>query len=382
MGKLIDRYIFLELLIPFGLTLSALMMILLTEQMVRLTELFLNKGVSFTTVAKIFIYLLPTFLVIAIPMGVLIATIISFSRLTADHEITALMAAGVSLSRLAVPVHLFTVLAFGLTFSLSVWAQPSVGSSMRSTAMDLLKQEFSLGLEPGIFNEALENMMIYVDEMPTPTQLKGVVIYDLREAAQPALILAQEGTILNDPASDLVGLRLINGSQHREIGKLPASPASPFRYQWITFGRYEFKLDLSAAVKRATGEGDAALNVRQIKTKLAGGQPLERRELRALEEHYKTYAFPFACLIFGMIGIPLGLVIKQGGRIGGFALGIAMALIYYLLMIIADFLVTSRVITPLAAAWLPNLIMAAVAVFLLSGSSRGLFTRWFRSGSR
>jgi lipopolysaccharide export system permease protein len=355
------------------------MMILLTEQMVQLTELFLNKGVSFTTVAKIFIYLLPTFLVIAIPMGILIATIISFSRLTADHEITALMAGGVSLSRLAVPVYLFTALAFGLTFSLSVWAKPSVGSSMRSTAMDLLKQEFSLGLEPGIFNESLENLMIYVDEMPTPVQLKGVMIYDLRDAAQPALILAQEGMILNDPASDLVGLRLFNGSQHRETGNPP-------RVQWITFGRYEFKLDLAAAVKRASGESDTALAVRQIKTKLAGGQPLERRELRTLEEHYKTYAFPFSCLIFGMIGIPLGLAAKQGGRLGGFALGIAMALIYYLFMIIADFLVTSRVITPLAAAWLPNLIMAVVAVSLVAGSSRGLFTRhggftrWFRSG--
>ena len=374
MGKLIDRYIFLELLVPFGLTLSALTMLLLTEQMVRLTELFLNKGVSFTTVVKIFIYLLPTFLVIAIPMGVLIATIIGFSRLTADHEITALMAGGVSLSRLAVPVHVFTVLAFVLTFSLSVWAQPWVGRSMKSAAMDILKQEFSLGLEPGIFNEPLENMTIYVDEMPTPTQLKGVVIYDLRDAAQPALILAQEGMILNDPASDRVGLRLLNGSQHQESGNPP-------RYQWITFGRYEFKLDLAAALKRASGKG-GALDIRQIKAKSAGAQTLERRELRALEEHYKTYAFPFSCLIFGMIGVPLGLAIQQGGRLGGFALGIAMALIYYLFMIIADFLVTSRVTPPMAAAWLPNLIMAVVAVFLLAGSTRGPFTRWFRSGGR
>ncbi|MEK6683107.1 MAG: LptF/LptG family permease [Nitrospirota bacterium] len=374
MGKLIDRYIFLELLVPFGLTLSALTMLLLTEQMVRLTELFLNKGVSFTTVVKIFIYLLPTFLVIAIPMGVLIATIIGFSRLTADHEITALMAGGVSLSRLVVPVHVFTVLAFVLTFSLSVWAQPWVGRSMKSAAMDILKQEFSLGLEPGIFNEPLENMTIYVDEMPTPTQLRGVVIYDLRDAAQPALILAQEGMILNDPALDRVGLRLLNGSQHQESGNPP-------RYQWITFGRYEFKLDLAAALKRASGKG-GALDIRQIKAKSAGAQTLERRELRALEEHYKTYAFPFSCLIFGMIGVPLGLAIQQSGRLGGFALGIAMALIYYLFMIIADFLVTSRVTTPLAAAWLPNLIMAVVAVFLLAGSTRGLFTRWFRSGGR
>ena len=213
-----------------------------------------------------------------------------------------------------------------------------------------------------------------LDPAEAPTQLKGVVIYDLRDAAQPALILAQEGMILNDPASDRVGLRLLNGSQHQESGNPP-------RYQWITFGRYEFKLDLAAALKRAAGKS-GALDIRQIKAKLAGAQTLERRELRAMGEHYKTYAFPFACLIFGMIGIPLGLAIKQSGRLGGFALGIALALIYYLFIIIADFLVTSRVTTPLAAAWLPNLIMTVVAVFLLAGSTRGRFTRWFRSGGR
>jgi lipopolysaccharide export LptBFGC system permease protein LptF len=104
--------------------------------------------------------------------------------------------------------------------------------------------------------------------------------------------------------------------------------------------------------------------------------------LRTLEEHYKTYAIPFTCMIFGAIGIPLGLAIKQGGRLSGFALGIAMALLYYIFMIIADFLATSHVVTPLAAAWLPNLIMTVVAVFLLVGSNQGYFTRWFRTGGR
>lgn len=375
MWKLLDRYIFLELLVPFGLTLSALMMILLIEQMVQLTDLLINKGVSIWTAGRIFIFLLPTFLVIAIPMGVLIATIISFSRLMADQEITALMAGGVSLFRLAVPVTVFAFLTFGMTFSLSAWAQPWVGHSLKRAAMDLLKQEFSLGLEPGIFNEPLDNMIIYIDEMPTPTQLKGILIYDLRDSAQPVLITAQEGMILSDPASDLVGLRLLNGSQHRES-------ANPPRYQWITFRKYEFKLDLAAAVKRSSEDTDTAMKIQQLKTKFASSQPLERGELRTLEEYYKTYSFPFSCLIFGMVGIPLGLVIKQGGRLGGFALGIAMALLYYLFMIVSDFLVSSLLLAPLLAAWLPNLLMAALAVFFVVGSSRGWVIQSLRSGGR
>jgi lipopolysaccharide export system permease protein len=375
MFKLVDRYIFFEILIPFLLTLTALMTVLLTEQMVQLTELFLNKGISLTAVGKVFAYLLPTFLIIAVPMTVLIATIICFSRLIADHEITALMAGGISLLRLTVPVQIFSVLAFTVTFSLSVWAKPWIGLSMKSAAMDLLKQEFSLALEPGVFNEPLDNMMIYVDEMPEPNRLSGILIYDARDSSQPALILAQQGVILSDPASYLVGLRLINGSQHREVGNPP-------RYQWITFGRYEFKLDLAAAVGHASGDTDPEHNIALIKSKLAAGRLLGRQELRTLEEHYKTFAFPFSCLIFGMIGLPLGLTIRQGGRLGGFALGIGMALLYYLFMIIADTLVTSRVLPPLAAAWLPNVLMAALAVILITGFNFGMFSRWFRSGAR
>lgn len=375
MGKVLDRYIFLELLVPFWLTLSAFLMILVIEQALQLTELIINKGVSFWTAGRIFIFLLPNFLIIAVPMGVLIATIISFSRLTADHEITAWMAGGVSLSRLAVPVLVFAVLAFAVTFSLSAWAQPWVGYSLKRAAMDLLKQEFSLGLEPGIFNQPLDNMMIYVDEMPTPAQMKDILIYDDRDSSQHVLILAQEGILLSDPNSDVVGLRLMNGSQYRESGVPP-------RYQWITFRKYEFKLDLAAAVKRSSGDMEPDVRIQQIKDKMASSQPLDRGELRRLEEYYKTYSFPFSCLIFGMVGIPLGLVIKQSGRLGGFALGIATALLYYLFMIVSDFLVTSHLLAPLVAAWLPNLLMTVLAASLVAASIRGFGIQSLRPGGR
>lgn len=358
MWRLLDRYILLELSIPFGLTLAALMMILLTEQMLRLVELLINKGVSLFTVVKVFVFLLPAFLVIAVPVAVLIATIIAFSRLTADNEITALKAGGISLIRMSRPVHLLAAAAFIMTFSLSVWAQPWIGRSLKTVAMDVLKQEFSLGLEPGIFNEPFDRMMIYVDEIPAPGRLRGIVIYDLREASQPALILAREGMILNDPASDWIGFRLIHGSQYRES-------EAPDRYQWITFGAYEFKLDLAAAVKTDSNDVDSLQAVRRLKQRWADAQSLEPSELRMLEEHYKTYAFPFSCLIFGVIGIPLGLIIKRAGRLGGFAAGIGMALLYYLLMIIGDFLVTAHAVTPLFGAWLPNAMMVLVTSLMM-----------------
>lgn len=357
MIKLIDRYIFLELLIPFLLTLSALMMILLTEQMIRLVELFIVRGVSVWAVGKVFLYVLPPFLVIAIPMSVLVATIISFSRLTTDSEITALRAGGISLMRMSLPVFFFGTLAFLSTFTLSVWAQPWVGLSLKHAAKDLLKQEFSLGLEAGVFNEPFDGMMIYVDSIPAPGALNGIIIYDFREAAVPVLILARSGLVINDPASDLVGFRLQDGSQHREGDEAG-------RYQWITFSRYEFKIDLSTALKTDAGAADSNRGIDQLKQRFSASEDLSRSDLRTLAEHYKIYAFPFSCLFFANLGIPLGLSIRRGGRMGGFAAGIGIALAYYLVMIIADFLVTSYRFSPLAASWIPNATMILISTAL------------------
>ncbi|HEY4484819.1 MAG TPA: LptF/LptG family permease, partial [Nitrospiria bacterium] len=290
MWRIIDRYIFREVFTPFSLTLSALMIILLTEQTARLVELFINKGVSLWAGAKVFLYLLPSFLVMGIPLSVLIATIIAFSRLTADTEITALRACGLSLFRIARPVLVFSTMTFMLTFSLSVWAQPMVGRSLKSAAMDLIRQEFTLGLEPGLFNEPFDRMMIYVDTIPAPNRLEGVVIYDFRNANRRALILARDGTILNDPGSDTIGFRLTEGSEHSE-------EAVSGRYQWITFGTYEFKVNLGAAIRRDASEEGFSAEIADLQRRFASAEKLNRQDLRRLGEYYKNFAFPFSCFI-------------------------------------------------------------------------------------
>ncbi len=367
--KLIDRYLLRELLTPFLLTIAALMMILLTEQMGRLVELFVSKGVSLVTAGKVFFYLLPAFLVIAIPMSVLIATIIAISRLTADSEVIALQASGIGMLRLSVPIHSFTLLSFFLTFGLSVWAQPWVGRSLKTAAFEVVRQELSLGLESGVFNEPFKDMMIYVDEMPSPGTLQGVMIYDFRDPGRPVLTLAREGSLLGDPASDWIGFRLLNGSQHRD-------DATGAHHQWITFRKYEFRLNLAAVLNRDSDQEAGPDKIEGLERRWRASEELESADLRILQEHYKTYAFPFSTLIFGALGIPLGLIIKRGGRMGGFAAGIAIALLYYVMMIIGDFLVGSVRLSPRIAAWLPNGVTGLLATVFWSGLYRSRWSRW------
>ncbi|HEY4484862.1 MAG TPA: LptF/LptG family permease, partial [Nitrospiria bacterium] len=98
--------------------------------------------------------------------------------------------------------------------------------------------------------------------------------------------------------------------------------------------------------------------------------------------YYKNFAFPFSCLIFGVVGIPLGLVIRKSGKMGGFAAGIAAALLYYLLMMVADFLTAYGTLTPLAAAWVPNLTLSLLTLVLIAVGTGSRFRRWVQSSAR
>jgi lipopolysaccharide export system permease protein len=89
-----------------------------------------------------------------------------------------------------------------------------------------------------------------------------------------------------------------------------------------------------------------------------------------LQDHYKNLAVPASTLLFGIIGMPLGIVIKRSGRAGGFAVGILIVLLFYVLNVIADYWVSSRVLNPFAAAWFPNGAFGAACLWLFYNRTR------------
>ena len=101
---LLDRYIFTELLSPFSVSLGALCFVMLTRELLRLVELLVSKGVGIVAVLQVFAHLMPSFLVLTLPIAGIIASITAFGRLSFDKELVAMQTAGLSLMRLARPV--------------------------------------------------------------------------------------------------------------------------------------------------------------------------------------------------------------------------------------------------------------------------------------
>jgi lipopolysaccharide export system permease protein len=356
--KIIDRYILKELLGPFILSVAILLFLLLTQQMLRLTELLIDKGIEPTAVVKLFIYLLPSFLVLTLPIAVLIASLSAFNRLSADYEIVAFKSAGVGMVRLLMPVAAFSALVCGLVYYLSIVAMPWSGTSLKDLALKLLKKQVSVGIEEGAFNDLFQDMVIYVDEMPTFMDLKGIFIYDLRIPDEPRLILAKQGSVVNDPETGTLVLNLMEGSLHQK-------GQDPKQYQRIIFSSYHIKFDLNTLLSQQSGISGGQLTLAEIKEQLQATQGQDPKWLRRLQAYYRNYSLPLACLIFGVLGMPLGIHTRRAGRLGGFAMGVVVVGLYYLLMISGDFLVTARFFPPLLAAWFPNLVVGMGALFLI-----------------
>jgi lipopolysaccharide export system permease protein len=368
MFKLIDRYIFTEILVPFLLTLGTLMLVLLTDQLLRLVELLVNKGVGILTLLKVLAAIIPPFLVLSIPAGVLIGVIIAYNRLSSDSEIIALQAGGWSQLRLLAPAMTFAVLAFAVSFTLSIWFQPWTGRPIRRMGLALLRDQAAVAIEPGQFNEPVKDMVIFVEDTPTPDSMKGILIHDLRDPEWTTLTVADDGSILQAPGEAAFGFRLRDGNLYR------FSKKDPDRSQQIRFASYEFKIDFGNRLKN-DGLGDQPEPEALIRA-IAAHPEKAPRYRRLLGEHYKNIAFPFSCLIFALVGVPAGITIRRTGRLGGFALGILVGTGYYFLLFVADYLTATGKVDPAAAVWLPNIIVGALGILAVAETNRG--ATWFR----
>ncbi len=360
--RILDRYIFAELLPPFLLSLGALCLVMLTKEGLRLVQLVVSQGVGLTALLEAFLYLMPSFLVLTLPIAGIIASLTTFSRLSHEKELVAMGMAGLGLLRLSRPVFVFSCLVFGLTLALSQWGQPWSHVSLKRLALSVLRDHLSVALERGVFNEPVPRLVVYVAGAGGgPGAQQPIFISDERNPDHTRLIVAADYRILHDPGSHRAGLRLFNGSVHTR-------PRGLDRYNQGSFSLYDLPLELDQSLYSPVQERptrDALL------TRLNQTNWRDPDARRRLTEHYKDLAFPTAAFLFGMLGVPVGILAKRSGRVGAFAVGVAVVVAYYMLNVLCDFLVATLLLAPFVGAWLPN------AVFLLVAA--GLF---YRVGTR
>jgi lipopolysaccharide export system permease protein len=365
----INRYIFKELLGPFGWGLFVFTFVFLLNKIIRLAELIIGKGVSLAEVFSLIGYILPSFLVLVIPSTVLLATLLGFGRLSADGEITALNASGVSFYQLLVPVMAFSLLCYAVTSWLMINALPQANLAFKRQIYEIIRTRSLVNIKQREFIDDFKGLVIYVDRVsPSGNKLKGVLISDKRHLPEPYIIMAREGNIIADPENLRVAIRLQGGS----IQSLTADE----NFRQIDFERYQLNLDLSRFLERRDKKREREMNIAELRAEIARLRREGENYNPPLVELHKKFAIPFAALILGLVGAPLGINTRASSRSAGFAVSILIIFAYYILLRTGESLGELGKLPPLVCMWAPNILLCLIGGYLVYKTGHNSSIKW------
>jgi lipopolysaccharide export system permease protein len=366
MKKTIFFYIFREILHIFLISLLIFTIVLLMDKILRLIEWIVSRGASITLILKLLLYISPSFLVFTIPMALLVATLLSFGRLSSDNEVTAFKASGISLYQLYAPVGVFSVGAYLASALLVFYGLPWGNRGVYEVFFQMAQSKATLEIKERVFNDDFDGLILYVDKVPTyGEKLEGILIYDEREKGRYDTIFAREGFVANNPKTQEVMLKLVKGDIHR---------FEPNRnlFQKVQFESYDMKLELANAMKAFSGRKlkDKEISIEDMKARVARMRQKGLDTSTEEMEIHKRYAIPFVCLIFGLMGVPLGVQPRRSGKSNGFLFSLLIILAYYVSLTASEIFVADHALPPLLAAWFPNFMFGALAIYLLIKAGR------------
>ncbi|MCZ6677936.1 MAG: LptF/LptG family permease [Candidatus Poribacteria bacterium] len=367
--KILTRYILKEFFPPFLLALLCFTSFLLLNEIFRLTKLFVRKGISPRYLIELLIYVLPATLVITIPMATLVGILLSLGRLSTDNEITAMKAHGVGFHQILLPLLLVSSLLSVFDLFFMDYALPRGNVAYAALKRDISTRNSAFVLEEGVVMKELERkgrVWMYESTDPQTGRLQNVKVWDSIWSGQPRFIHATEATV--GFKNKQAWLTLYDGVTYEPIS------GSDNGFRTTAFEEDQIALDFTETLERREFESQSprSMEISRLKAHITN---LKRRlsptesesylidKLRyAQVEYHKKFSIPFACFVFGLIGVPLGLVVKRSGKMVGFGIGLGLILVYYLLLQIGQDTGRNGVFPPGFAMWLPNIVIGAVGL--------------------
>ena len=370
--RILTRYILREVLSYTLLGGVLFTFILFTTRLGAILEIFVRGSASFADVLRLIATFLPGAMVVTIPMAVLVGILLGLSRLAADSEITAMRAAGIGAFDFVRIVSLLALAALLIGLANSLYLLPHSAAALLRLEDRLKYQQASFSVEPRVFDEDFRNTVLYVqDVLPGSGAAlwRHVFIADLTQPASPRITTAEQALVTVQGPGDL-HLLLRNGSQHQ------IADADPTQYNIETFASADLPMQSTAQddthISRSNTRVEALtlseLRARAISAPGPNGARLARPYRIELN---KRFSYPFACLVLMLVGVPLGLTSKRGGKSTGFVLTILLVFGYYLLSSIGVALATQGKLSPIVGVWGANLLFTLAGLILLQQMSVG-----------
>ena len=378
--RILTRYVLGEVVSHALIGAAVFTFVLFTRDLGRILELVVRNSAPLPSVAEVFFFTVPVALTYTIPMGVLVGILIGLSRLAADSEITAMRASGLGVWTFLRVISIFVAAAWLLALGNSVYLAPRSLAALGQLENNLKSSQVSFEVQPRVFYEGFPKTVLYVQDIkavPGGALWKGVFLADLTDPASPRISLAREGMLVSQ-GPDTLDLHLIDGSTHE------TDPKNPDQYQISTFQTSDIPIQIPATQNNqehepaTLGETSVTELLRVART----SDPVTRRW--HLIEYHRRLALPSACVVLALVGIPLGLSSKKGGKSSGFVLTILLVFLYYSISLIGVSFARQGRLPAWAGVWLADFVFLVGGAFLLWQSERrpielAGIRSWFKS---
>ncbi len=358
--RTLSAYVAGQIIPPFLIGLFAFTLVFLTGRIVQLIELVVSRGAPAGQIARLFALVLPTLLETTLPMAFLLGILYGCGRLSRDNETLALKACGVGPFHFLIPVGLVALAVSLLTLGLSVFVRPAANLAVKQELYAIARNRAGSLLKERVFNDVFPDVLIYVDRVVPPgNTFQGILIVDQRDRNAENLIIARVALLL--AGTDSIGLRLYDGMIHERQKKRAG-------FSRTSFNVYNLHLESDRLLSplapgRRSPEDMSLKGLREtIRSKSARGASA----IPEVMETHRRFAFPFAPLVFAVLGIAIVLTPRRpsAGRSHGVASCLAWLFAYYALLSVGTAMAENGKIPPGLGPWLPNLIVGLISIHL------------------
>lgn len=310
----LSLYVLGQMIGPTALFALLMTIVVWLTQSLRLLDLVINRGQSATTFVYLTLLILPSLLVIILPIAFFAGTLYALTKLNTDSELVVMASAGYSRAQLTAPVMIAAAIVIVMTYLCGLYLMPAGQRAMKDKVLDIRADVGAALLDEGEFNTPALGLTVFIRELNSEGQIHGVLVHDSRNKKHPITYLAERGQLAQTPA----GARLIMYQ-----GTIEQSDASGAQLSVLKFKSYIFDLDQFTGPARAA---ERASSERYL-TELLWPEARVRASVRAayFAEANNRLAQPLYCIAFGLIALA---AITRGRRArGAHALRITMAVV-------------------------------------------------------
>jgi lipopolysaccharide export system permease protein len=411
--KILERYILKENLGPFLVSLLVITFVMMLDFILDLLNLVIEKHVDVLTVLTLFGLSVPYMLALSVPMSVLTASIMSFGRFSVDNELVAFKSCGINVYSMLKPLVGLALLLSLFMIHFNNAILPDTNHRLKNLLNNLGTRRPVTVIKPGVFTDLREYTIYTRDRVGE--ELRDIVIYDKARKKYPDVITAKRGKIILTNNGNSLRAELFDGQMHS------VDVTDEQKYQTRTFQKFVLNLpdlgfhnedvdsahrtdrELSAAeLKKLTAErrGDETRlrnevarwtkNLAIEKAHDHGGKmskdtrraynTLNQKQNRLKEiekqirsyrvEYHKKFAIAFACLVFVLIGAPVGMMTRTSGVGMAFTVSSLVFLVYYVTLIGGEELADRGYVSPVLAMWISNFLISAIGIIMIITSVR------------